>query len=222
MPKLRDLDSCIGKKYGKLTIIRYAGLSNDKWKRRLVTCKCDCGNIVNVHFSDLYNNKVKSCGCRHREIYESGGYNKTHGLSKTRLYRIYEGMKARCTNPHRNCFENYGGRGIDVCEEWKSDFKAFADWAMSNGYSDTLSLERKNVDKGYSPDNCCWIPLNEQSNNKQKTVFITYNDEKKPMSVWAKQLGVSYWTLRYRKDNGWSDTEIIEGKRKMAESEDKE
>lgn len=221
MPKLIDINPYIGKKFGRLTILNYAGLS-EKMKRRLVTCKCDCGNIINANFTDLVHNKVISCGCRHKEIYASGGNSKTHGLSKTRIYKLYHSILTRCNNPNCNHYKDYGGRNIGICEEWATDFLAFREWALNNGYSDNLTIERIDVNKGYSPDNCCWIPREKQVLNRRKTVYITYNGEKKPMSVWAKELGVSYYTLRWRKDKGFSEKEIIEGKRNMAERVDME
>lgn len=212
MPRWTSLDSHIGEKYGRLTILEYVGTSDIGL--RLVRCKCDCGNETIKNYAEVSKLKVKSCGCLQQELYSTGRAYKTHGQSRTRLYRIYEGMKTRCENPKRREYKNYGGRGIAVCNEWKDDFKAFYRWAMGNGYAENLTIERKDVNKGYSPKNCCWIPQENQSNNKRNTIFLTYNNETKPMSVWARELGVSYWTLRWRKEKGYSDTEAIETARK--------
>lgn len=210
MPRWNGLDSHIGEKFGKLTILECAGV-NERGQR-LVKCKCDCGKETIKGYSEVSRLKVKSCGCLQKELYESGRAFKSHGLTKSRIYRIYNGMKTRCTNPNRRSYKDYGKRGISVCDEWKNDFMSFYEWAETNGYTDELSLERKDVNKGYSPQNCCWISLKDQANNKRRTVYITYNNEKKPMSVWAKELNISYWTLRSRKSYGWTDKEIIEGK----------
>lgn len=216
MPKLRDIDPYIGKKFGRLTILSYAGLS-EKYKRRLVNCKCDCGNDVKVNFSDLYHHKVISCGCRHKEIYSSGGPTKTHGLSKSRMYKLYRSMITRCNNPHSNNYKNYGERNIKICDQWANDFMAFRKWALANGYADNLTIERKDINKGYSPENCCWIKLSEQAKNKRNTVYVTYKGVKKTLKDWADELGKSYYTLHDRYKKGWTDKEIIEGKQGMAE-----
>lgn len=92
--------------------------------------------------------------------------NYKHGMKDTRLYGTWCNMKARCLNPKNKKYSVYGGRGITVCEEWM-EFLPFMEWAGSNGYTDKLTIERDDVDKGYSPSNCRFIPMSEQSRNKQ-------------------------------------------------------
>ena len=123
----------------------------------------------------------------------------------SRLNNIYRGMKTRCYNPNHRDYDRYGGRGITVCDEWLySDHKthegwlAFRDWALSNGYSDELTLDRIDNNKGYSPDNCRWINIIEQANNKRNNVLVTYNGETKTVSEWAKDKGVNYKVLLSR------------------------
>jgi hypothetical protein len=94
-------------------------------------------------------------------------YSTKHGMSNTRLYKIWSNMKARCENPNNDKFYNYGGRGIQVCLAWR-DFMVFYNWAMVNGYDDTLTIDRKNNDGNYEPENCRWITLAEQQTNKRK------------------------------------------------------
>jgi len=93
--------------------------------------------------------------------------NLSHGESRTRIYRIWKGMRERCFNPNRKPYKNYGGRGISVCEEWNS-YLVFKDWAINHGYSDYLSIERIDVNGNYCPENCTWIPLEDQSKNRRK------------------------------------------------------
>lgn len=98
-----------------------------------------------------------------------------HGMSHTRLYRIWADMKTRCLNPNHKWFSHYGGRGINVCDDWTS-FEPFMAWALNNGYSDALTLDRIDNDRGYEPSNCRWATQQEQSLNKRhlasKTGFV--------------------------------------------------
>lgn len=91
-----------------------------------------------------------------------------HGDSKTKLYYVWAEMIQRCTNPKHRRFEDWGGRGIEVCDEWKNDYSAFKEWALENGYREGLTIDRINNDMGYSPDNCRWATVNEQNKNKRK------------------------------------------------------
>lgn len=90
-----------------------------------------------------------------------------HGERNTRLYHIWRSMKSRTGNPNHAAWANYGGRGIEVCEEWKDDFAAFSSWAKANGYADHLTLDRKDNDGGYCPENCRWATYKEQQDNKR-------------------------------------------------------
>lgn len=117
---------------------------------------------------------------------------KTHGDSRTRLYKIYYSMKSRCYgNWDKRQMKNYRDRGITICDEWLNDYPAFRDWAMQNGYNDTLTIERIDNDKGYSPDNCKWIPLKEQAANRRTNYYITIDDETHTMAEWCRRNNVS-------------------------------
>lgn len=94
--------------------------------------------------------------------------NKIHGESKTRLYKTWSSMKERCQNGSSRSYKNYGARGISVCDQWQ-DYITFRCWALDSGYSDKLSIERQNVNKGYSPENCTWIDIAKQARNTTKT-----------------------------------------------------
>lgn len=160
MSRLIDLT---GQRFGRLTVIERAGQHKG---RSLWKCKCDCSKITVVSVSQLLRGRTKSCGCLRNE--NISRIAKKHGMSHTRLYHIWIGMKKRCYDPNAQYFEIYGGRGITVCDEWLHDFMEFQRWALSHGYSDELSIDRIDNDKGYSPDNCRWATWHEQRMNQRR------------------------------------------------------
>lgn len=123
--------------------------------------------------------------------------NRKHGYStaEPRLYRIWKTMKARCNNTHRAKFAIYGGRGIRVCDEWSKSPAAFVEWALDNGYSDGLQIDRIDVDGGYNPDNCRWVTPQQNARNKRNNVLLTVNGERKTAAEWGELLGVSRYTV---------------------------
>lgn len=127
-----------------------------------------------------------------------GCVTKKHGMFGTRIYKIWDGMKYRCTNPNSDAYHNYGGRGITVCDEWIHDFMAFYNWSMSHGYSDDLTLDRINVNGNYCPENCRWADDITQHNNTRTNRYIEYNGETHTMAEWAKIKGMKYVTLNTR------------------------
>ena len=126
-----------------------------------------------------------------------------NGLSNTRLYETWRNMCIRC---QRN--ENYVGKGISVCEEWQ-DFLIFYDWAIANGYTDNLTIERKDYNGNYCPENCTWIPFKEQANNKSTTRLITIGDKTQNIKQWANEYGLCDETIRKRIKLGWSGEDLI-------------
>lgn len=137
----------------------------------------------------------------------------THNETKTRLYGIWAGMKQRCFNEKDHCYQNYGARGITVCDEWKNDYVAFSMWAKQNGYTDELSIDRIDTNGNYEPSNCRWATAKTQARNKRNSIYLTYNGETKHITEWAEATGQSLCTLYCRKTTrGWSDAEVIEGR----------
>ena len=133
-----------------------------------------------------------------------------HGESRTRLYRTWQDLKRRCYDPNRRDYKHYGLRGIIVCDEWKDNFLEFKKWALSNGYDDSLTIERINVDGNYSPDNCKWIPFKAQGSNKTNNFYVEYNGERKTIAEWSRILHIHENTLTHRIiDLGWSIDEAF-------------
>ncbi len=151
----------IGEKFGRLTIVKQDGRIHTKiaW-----LCKCDCGNETRQSYSNLKRGAVVSCGCKKK----SGDSKRTHGESKTRLWRVWSSMKERtnCSPTHKD-FKYYGH--ISLHEQWK-DYLTFKKWALANGYTDDLTIERNNVNGNYEPSNCSFIPFSEQSKNKNESI----------------------------------------------------
>jgi len=187
--KIKDL---VGDKYGRLTVIEYAGKAKDGhmtiWK-----CKCDCGKETIVIGRNLKNGTSKSCGCT----------NIKHGYHGTRLYNVWKHMRQRCFNQNDKNYSDYGGRGITVCQEWQDEFIDFHDWAINNGYKDTLSIDRTNNDGNYEPNNCRWVTQKQQCNNKRNTTFLQFGGKTKSLSEWADLYKINLRILEGRIKRKW-------------------
>lgn len=155
MPKKNDLT---GKRFGRLVAVRAVGKSNGRY---IWECVCDCGNETCVVGSKLTNGHTKSCGCIRKDGTRKPAY--SHGLCRSRLYRIWSNIKTRCSNPNAENYMYYGGKGIAVCEEWSKSFQSFYEWSIKNGYKDGLTIDRKNSDGDYCPQNCQWITQSENA-----------------------------------------------------------
>lgn len=189
----------IGMKFGKLTVIERAE-NSPRGKTRWI-CQCDCGRIKKkpVLSYALISGAVSSCGCTYFE--SNKGRNIKHGMGKTRLNQIWDGMKRRCkVNPHY--------AHVSVCEEW-NDFESFAKWAFENGYSDDLTIDRIDNSKGYSPDNCRWATYKTQANNKTNNHLLTINGETHNLKEWSEISGLSYNVILYRANHGWNEKDML-------------
>lgn len=184
------LINIIGNKYGRLTVIEHLGVKVRRthyWK-----CQCDCGNIIECSGDNLKKGNTKSCGCISKEC----DWNKTHGMTKTSEYHIWNSMKMRCINTKSDAYDNYGGRGIAVCDRWLDNFENF--YADMGKRPEGMSIDRIDVNGDYCPKNCRWATVEEQSRNKRDNVYIEYNGQSKIISDWAKDLNISKQTLHKR------------------------
>lgn len=127
---------------------------------------------------------------------------------RTKLYSVWCAMRQRCNNPKNKDYKWYGGKGVLVCEEW-NDFKIFQEWALLNGYEEGLTIDRKNGDMNYSPENCRWITISEQQRNRKGLHLIAYNGETHCMQEWAEICGISRGAIRDRLKKGWTVEETL-------------
>ena len=169
-----------GMRFGRLIVRTKCGTTTAG--ASLWECICDCGNTKVVRNDHLKQGAIKSCGCIVRK----------HGLCKTKLYSVWQGMLKRCHRPGSHNYGMYGARGISVCDEWCNDFMVFHKWAIANGYKDGLAIDRIDNDGNYSPDNCRWATSKVNGNNRRTNKIVEYNGESKTVSQWASFFGVDY------------------------------
>lgn len=167
-------------------------------------CKCDCGTERLVQGTSLKGGLSKSCGCK-----KSENHFKTHGQSNTRLYSIWQQMKNRTLSPSNHKYNDYGGRGIKVCNEWLT-FESFMQWALTHGYSDKLQIDRIDVNGNYEPSNCRWVGKRENMLNRRNTLIVSYKGETKPLLTLCEELGIPYRTIYNRiYTYGWTPEKAL-------------
>lgn len=201
----------IGRRFGRLVV---EGVSRERRGKRdmiIARCRCDCGTVKDVFWQALADGRVKSCGCLNRELTAERNRKllTKHDGCNTRLYRIFMGMHARCYRPQHMHYARYGGRGITICDEWRRNFAAFREWAMSHGYDDAKSIDRLDNDRGYSPDNCRWTDAKTQCNNRRTNHMLTVGEQTHTISEWARVSGVGKTTIRERLERGWSAARAV-------------
>lgn len=197
-----------GMRFGRLTVIEKGEDHIHNCRKTICwICRCDCGNYITVMTGNLNGEKhTKSCGCLSDENRKARN-NKyiKHGLCNTKLYHAWNSMKQRCLCETNCNYRDYGGRGITVCDEWKDDFYAFYRWSIANGYSDNLTLDRKDNDGNYTPENCRWVTQKKQSNNRRTNLYLEYNGETHTAAEWGDKLGAKRnCIVSERIKNGWS------------------
>lgn len=197
MANFKDLT---GMKYGKLTVIGVSRkVPSGKRERYYWNCKCDCGNTKEVRTDCLTSGYVQSCGCIKKE---QDKINLTkfhrHKLSNTNLWYVYYGIMHRCYNAEDTHYENYGGRGIILCEEWKQSFDNFAQWALGSGYKQGLQIDRIDNDGNYEPSNCRWIDAKSNCRNRGSNVLVEYEGRLVTIAELSEILNKPYKEVYYK------------------------
>lgn len=203
-----------GDKFGHFTVMYElpVRISPGGRHERMIKCKCVCGVERDVYMWNLIKRKDHvSCGCK--AVLGMNFYK--HGLSNHPLYSRYQGMMKRCYDIKSEFYEDYGGRGISVCEEWRNDFMAFYNWAIQNGYHKSLDLDRyPNNDGNYEPNNCRFATEKENCNNRRNSILFDYNEQKLSLPQIARLENIPYGALydRVKNRNISIDDAVILGK----------
>lgn len=202
MPVFTDLSGMV---FGRLKVLYR--VDNNNHDKSQYLCECNCGSKKVVIGAKLTIGETKSCGCYRKQV--TSKLAKTHGLSNTRLYQIWLGIRRRCNDSKRQQYKNYGARGIKIQKEWETDFVRFYEWSMNNGYSDDLSIDRIDNDKSYSEENCRWATREMQANNTSKNHFITFEGRTHTLIEWSRIKGINYSTIRNRVRRGAAKDKIF-------------
>jgi len=211
-PPIKKRLDISGQRFGRLTALVPM---RDQKGRCVWLCSCECGKCSIVITNCLLNGQTKSCGCLRRDRTRTA--NTRHGFSpyrnQKRIYKIWCGIKQRCTNPHLKGWLRYGGRGIQIDPEWL-EFKNFCRWALSNGYGDKLQIDRIDPNGNYEPKNCRWVTPSEQQRNRTNNRFIAHRGESRTLSEWSEDTGIPGATIAYRIDVlGWPIKRALQTRR---------
>lgn len=204
-PKL----SLAGQEFGRLTVIEEVGRSVDRSVEWL--CRCTCGQTTLASAANLRRGSKKSCGCLKNELTAARNLaRRKHGMHGTRIYRIWAAMIKRTTSPNADNYQRYGGRGIQVCDQWRTFENFYAD--MGPSYGDGLSIDRIDNDGHYEPGNVRWATPAEQTRNRSVSVWIEWRGHRLICTEWADQLGLGRGALRRRLLRGWpTERALAEG-----------
>lgn len=199
----------IGRTFGAFVVLEEAPpkiRANGK-KVRMWKCQCSCGNVRYLNKREIDTEKRKSCGCKWGEYQRMSRIQ--HGDSHMRLHNTWSGIRARCYCKTDYHYQWYGARGIRMNDAWKDDYAAFKEWALDNGYSPELSLDRIDNNGNYTPDNCRWTTQKAQSNNTRRNRMITAFGETLTLAQWAEKSGIPYHTLKRRIYLGWTPEDAL-------------
>lgn len=200
------IDIKIGQIFGRLTV-------TDTTNYPEIKCVCECGAATSPSARNITKGFTQSCGCLHRDQLKNRVT--THGATSAAdengaslTYKRWRSMKARCNLPNSKSYENYGGRGIAVCESWNSSFEAFMR-DMGECPSPNHTLDRKDFNGNYSIENCRWATRTEQNRNSSRNRLITLNGETKCASEWAEITGINFRTIMTRANKGLPAEQIF-------------
>ncbi len=202
---LEDIEEA-GHKFGDWEVVDGI-ITKDKWNKAQLLVRCKCGTERIVNRSQLRGGKSTKC-----RPCASGQANINHGLSCDPIYKVWQSMIKRTSNPRYEHYHRYGGRGITVCDEWKNDVKTFIDWCASNGYKKGLQLDRIDNNGNYEPSNCRFITRQGQQNNTSRNIHLIAFGETKTLAEWSRdtRCTVSYGTLKQRiQTNNWMNEKAI-------------
>jgi hypothetical protein len=192
MGKKIDINTIIGIKFGRLTIIKESEIK--KHNRVTLKCKCDCGNEFIGTLNSIKKGNAKSCGCFKNETKS----NYKNGLRKHPLYSVWANIKQRCLNKKQPKYNDYGGRGIIICKEWENSFEIFYKWCLDNNWKKGLEIDRLDNNGNYDSGNCRFVNRSQNMNNTRYNTIINYNNETKTLAEWAKELNIPYGRLAQR------------------------
>lgn len=183
------------KKFNKLKAIEFIKFDNyqEIW---LFECSCKEKIRKEIRVYNVINNITKSCGCLQKEAMSKRKLK--NKVVDNKLYATWQTMKQRCHNPNNGKYHLYGGRGIKVCEEWRNSFQKFYNWAINNGYEKGLTNDRINNNLGYRPNNCRWVDMKKQGNNRRTNHLLTLNNKTQTLQLWAEEIGINPSSLRER------------------------
>lgn len=205
-PKFIDIT---GMRFGRWVVLEKAGI--DKRRQMLWSCQCDCGNVKIVAGDSLRGGRTHSCGCiTVEESIKRIKHGEARRLDndKSKLYRVWTGMRSRCNTPKHRSFHNYGGRGISVCPEW-DNYSAFKEWAMTNGYFEGCNIDRIDCNGNYEPNNCRLVAPIVNANNRRNNRILSLNEESHTVAEWARILDINVGTIYTRLVRGHSVSEAL-------------
>lgn len=200
-----------GLQFGDLKVIAFDQMKKENayWR-----CLCACGRETTVRGTSLRTGTTKSCGCGSRRaalnnLEKRAREAQSRGVIRRQWKDLYRNMRNRCENPSDKRFENYGGRGIKVCDEWKNSRRKFYDWVRSAGWQPGLSIDRIDVDGDYCPENCRFVDMFVQQNNTTRNRWLTWEGRTQTVAQWARELNVRPHALQHRVDRNWTIDRIF-------------